>query len=113
MEKTKANKEFEQIALLIEEARNRAFSKVNEELVLLYFNVGNIVADKINTGAWGEKTVDELANYIALKQPELSGFNRRGFYRMKQFFESYAAAACFLLWKDLQTPIVSPAATQL
>ena len=77
MGKIKTNKEFEQVAILIEEARNRAFSKVNEELVLLYFKVGEIVSAKVAAGAWGDNTVVELAKYIALKLPELSGFNRR------------------------------------
>lgn len=87
----KENKsEFESIILLIEEARNRAFSKVNVELVLLYFNVGKIVSAKVDKGAWGEGTVDELAKYINVKMPGLSGFNRRGLYRMKQFYETYS-----------------------
>lgn len=38
---------------------------------------------------WGENTVQELADFIALKQPELTGFNRRGLYRMTQFYETY------------------------
>jgi len=50
---------------------------------LLYFNVGKVVSEKVNTGNWGDKTVQELANFIASKQPELTGFNRRGLYRMK------------------------------
>ncbi len=96
MGKIKINKEFEQVAILIEEARNRAFSKVNVELVLLYFKVGNIVSEKVATGIWGEGTVDELGKYIALKLPGLSGFNRRGLYRMKQFFEIYSPSSeCF------------------
>ena len=112
MGKIKTNTEFEQIAILIEEARNRAFSKVNAELVLLYFNVGNIVSDKVAVGVWGENTVGELAKYIALKLPELSGFNRRGIYRMMQFFEAYSATSeCFLLWATIQNQKVSPAAT--
>lgn len=93
---------FEQITLLIEEARNRAFHKVNEELVLLYFNVGNIVSAKVAAGAWGESTVDELTAFIAGTYPGLSGFNRRGLYRMKQFYESYTAKE-----------FVSPLATQM
>lgn len=36
MGKIKINIEFKQIAILIEEAGNRAFSKVNAELVLLF-----------------------------------------------------------------------------
>jgi predicted nuclease of restriction endonuclease-like (RecB) superfamily len=46
--------------------------------------------------------------------PELSGFNRRGIYRMIQFYESYTSdSACFILWFSLQNPNVSPAATLL
>jgi len=102
MGKIKINKEFEQVAILIEEARNRAFSKVNAELVLLYFNIGNIVSDKVAAGVWGESTVDDLANFIKQQYPGLKGFNRRGLYRMKQFFEAYTAIE-----------FVSPLATQL
>jgi len=93
--------EFENILQLINEARNRAFSKVNAELVMLYFNVGNIVSEKVANGIWGEGTVDELANYIAVKMPVMSGFNRRGLYRMKQFYETYSPNSdCYKFWKD-------------
>ena len=49
-----------------------------------------IVSQKVEAGTWGDGTVDELAIYIANKLPGLSGFNRRGLYRMKQFFETYS-----------------------
>lgn len=108
------NIEFEDIVHLIEDARNRAFRKVNEELVLLYFKVGNIVSTKLAAGAWGENTVGELADYITQKFPELSGFNRRGIYRMVQFYESYSPdSECFLLWFNIKKQNVSPAATHL
>lgn len=87
MSKINTDKEFELVAILIEEARNRAFHKVNKELVLLYFKVGNIVSSKVAEGTWGDNTVEDLAIYIESKYPELKGFNRRGLYRMKQFFE--------------------------
>ncbi|MFZ1800867.1 MAG: DUF1016 N-terminal domain-containing protein [Chitinophagaceae bacterium] len=102
MGKIKINTEFKQIAILIEEARNRAFSKVNAELVLLYFNVGRIVSKKVAEGTWGDNTVDELASYIESKYPGLKGFNRRGLYRMKQYFETYS-----------DPKFVSPLATQI
>ncbi|WP_158858720.1 PDDEXK nuclease domain-containing protein [Lunatibacter salilacus] len=82
--------DFNQIFLLIKEAKNRVYAKANKELVLLYFNVGKVVSEKVNTGNWGDKTVQELADFIASKQPELTGFNRRGLYRMKQFYETYS-----------------------
>jgi len=112
--------DFAQIALLIEESRNRAFQKVNEELVLLYFKVGHIVSEKVTAGTWGEGTVDELAKYISVVLPVLSGFNRRGIYRMKQFYETYSveqfvSPLATLLEKTLDDsfPIVSAVPTQL
>jgi len=95
-------KDFEIIVKLIEEARNRAFQKVNQELVMLYFNVGSLVSAKVSKGVWGDGTVNELAGFIQSKYPELRGFNRRGLYRMKQFYETYSSEA-----------FVTPLATQL
>lgn len=83
-------KEFEHIITLILEAKSRVFVKANSELVLLYFNVGKIVSEKVNEGNWGDNSVQELANFIQTKIPNLSGFNRRGLYRMKQFYETYS-----------------------
>jgi hypothetical protein len=112
--------DFAQIAILIEESRNRAFQKVNEELVLLYFRVGHIVTEKVTVGTWGEGTVDELAKYISVVLPGLSGFNRRGIYRMKQFYETYSveqfvSPLATLLEKTMgdNFPIVSALPTQL
>lgn len=96
------NSEFKQVILLIEDARNRAYHKVNEELVLLYFKVGKLVSEKVSAGTWGEGTVGELADFIKEKIPGLSGFNRRGLYRMKQFYEVYSSEE-----------FVSPLVTQL
>ncbi|MDR0969776.1 MAG: PDDEXK nuclease domain-containing protein [Lentimicrobiaceae bacterium] len=82
--------DFEHILTLITEARNRVYSKANSELVLLYFNVGKVVSDRVNTGKWGENIVQQLSDFILSRVPNLSGFNRRGLYRMKQFFEVYS-----------------------
>ncbi len=109
-----AQGDFELIATLIEESRLRAFSKVNEELVFLYFRVGDIVSRQIAKGKWGDGTVGELSAFLATKYPSLSGFNRRGLYRMRQFYETYSVdSECFELWNSTQASIVSPLATQL
>jgi hypothetical protein len=113
-EVTNLNTDFEQILQLIIEARGRVYAKANAELVLLYFNVGKIVSQKVEAGKWGESTVQELANFIILKQPELSGFNRRGLYRMKQFYEIYRLESkCFEFYLSLNDKNVTPLATQL
>lgn len=81
--------EFQHIIQLIHKARNRAFEKVNEELINLYWQIGEYLHHKLETKEWGSKIIDELANYIKDIQPQLKGFNRRGLYRMKQFYETY------------------------
>ncbi len=106
--------DFDKIIQLIDEAKSRAFSKVNDELVFLYFNVGDIVSEKVTDGHWGQGVVSELATFIQKKHPTFSSFNRRGLYRMKQFFETYNIKSnCFNLWLELHPLKVSPMATLL
>jgi len=45
--------------------------------------------NKLESKEWGSKVIDKLAEYIKEEQPQLKGFNRRGLYRMKQFYETY------------------------
>lgn len=111
--------DFEHIFTLITEARNRVYSKANSELVLLYFNVGKVVSEKVSSGNWGENTVQQLADFIQSKVPNLSGFNRRGLYRMRQFYEVYSDnqfVSALLHLRNNESKlnkIVSPVATQI
>ena len=81
--------QFTEIVLLIKSAQANAISIVNTELINLYWNVGAYISKQLTESNWGDKTVDELATYIQKEYPELKGFNRRGLYRMKQFYEIY------------------------
>lgn len=83
------NKNFLDIINLIQHSRNNAVRAVNTELINLYWNVGAYIKQKLAVSEWGDKTVDELANFIQKTNPELKGFNRRGIYRMIQFYETY------------------------
>jgi predicted nuclease of restriction endonuclease-like (RecB) superfamily len=106
--------DFDAILQLIETSRNRVYSNANAELVLLYFNVGHIVSEKVSNGIWGESTVSELAKFIQAREPALTMFNRRGLYRMKQFYDTYHnESACYKLWQTGYSKKVSPTATLL
>lgn len=43
----------------------------------------------METSAWGESVVDQLAEYINREHPDIKGFTRRNLFRMRQFFETY------------------------
>lgn len=81
--------DFQRIVEMIQAAQGRALAAVNTELVMLYWNVGEYVSQKVNDGTWGEDVVGTLADYIQKEQPNLKGFNKRGLYRMRQFYETY------------------------
>ena len=83
------SKDFINVVNLIQEARENAIRKVNEELILLYWNVGKYISEQLENQKWGTSYIDELASFISKNCPEVKGFNRRGLYRMKQFYETY------------------------
>jgi predicted nuclease of restriction endonuclease-like (RecB) superfamily len=85
-------KQFADIIELIKQSRVAAIKAVNTELINLYWNVGAYINKQIAAANWGDKTVDELAAFIQKNHPELKGFNRRGLYRMVQFYETYASS---------------------
>jgi predicted nuclease of restriction endonuclease-like (RecB) superfamily len=80
---------FREVLVLIERARHRAFSAVNTELIDLYWRVGEFISRKIETAAWGQGVVAELAAYIQHRHPNLRGFTRASLFRMRQFFDAY------------------------
>ena len=94
--------DFLNLVALIQQSRASAIKSVNTELINLYWNVGAYISKRIASANWGEKTVDELALFIQNNHPDLKGFNKRGLYRMRQFYDTYSDKA-----------IVSPLATQL
>ena len=85
-------KQFHEIVHLIKSVQSNIFMSINVEMINLYWNVGQYITMQLSNAAWGDKTVDELADFIQQKYPEIKGFNRRGLYRMKQFYETYSSA---------------------
>ena len=87
---------------IIEASRNNALRKVNEELIRMYWSVGEYLSAESKNVVFGDKYIDTIAKEIQVMFPGIKGFNRRGLYRMKQFYE---------LYKD--NPTVSPLVTQI
>ena len=86
----KNNNHFEEIIMIVENAKERAYRKVNEELILMYQEVGKYISQKTKEASYGSGFVDNVAESFSTNYPELKGFNRRGLYRMKQFYELYS-----------------------
>ena len=80
---------FDEIISIIDKARIRSLKAVNAELIQMYWNVGEYLSQLCESSNFGDNIIDEVAAYIAQANPGIKGFNRRGLYRMKQFFETY------------------------
>ncbi len=81
--------QFDEIIHIIQTSRDRALKAVNAEMIQMYWNVGAYLSKLCAEANFGDKIIDEVAAYIAKNNPEVKGFNRRGLYRMKQFYELY------------------------
>ena len=64
--------------------------------------MGKYISEKSKEASYGSNFVENVADFFSENYPDLKGFNRRGLYRMKQFYE---------LYKDDEK--VSPLVTQL
>lgn len=81
--------DFGAVISIIENAKGRALKAVNAELINMYWEVGEYLSEICAESTYGDKVIDDVANYISATAPTIKGFNRRGLYRMKQFYETY------------------------
>jgi predicted nuclease of restriction endonuclease-like (RecB) superfamily len=74
---------------IISTSRQNALKKVNEELINMYWKVGEYLSEKSNDASFGDAYIDAISEEIQAAFPGIRGFNRRGLYRMKKFYETY------------------------
>src|SRR5580692_5805140 len=87
----KRETQFLEVVGLIQRSKTKAYQSVNAELINCYWQVGEYISRRIADAIWGDKSIVDLAKFIEKFHPDLKGYNRRGLYRMKQFYETYCA----------------------
>lgn len=84
------DKEFtSEILEVISKHRQNAYRKINEELVTMYWEIGEYLSGKVASEKWGSKVIESIAEGIKKTYPTLRGFDRAGLFRMMQFYETY------------------------
>ena len=81
--------DFSSIINIIQEHRIRTYRKINEELVMMYYEIGQYLSEKMSTGEHGDGVISTIASKIKETYPILKGFSKRGLYQMIQFYETY------------------------
>jgi predicted nuclease of restriction endonuclease-like (RecB) superfamily len=74
----------------IRSARVRAAAAVNEELILLYWNIGRDILARQTAEGWGARVIDRLARDLRRDFPEMTGLSARNLKYMRAFAEAYA-----------------------
>jgi len=67
----------------------RALTKVNEELVRLYWDIGRILVQKKILEGYGAGVLKRISDDIRKVNPELRGFSHRNLKLMTQFYKEY------------------------
>ena len=82
--------QFEEIRNIILQHRTKALQNVNEESLIMSWEIGRIVSQRLKSEEWGSKVVTKLSEYLRVKDSSLKGYSRRNIYNMLMFYEAYS-----------------------
>lgn len=85
--------DFEAVYDIIENHRSRVANVVNNESLIMIWEVGGFVSNRLKSSAWGDGVVRMLAEYIHTRNPKAKGWSYRTLYKMVQLYETYSATS--------------------
>lgn len=88
----------------IQTAQIKAAVTVNTQLIGLYWDIGQQIAEKQQASGWGDAVITQIAQDLSREFQTMKGFSRRNLYRMKQFFAFYAQQGEFVPQLVAQIP---------
>jgi predicted nuclease of restriction endonuclease-like (RecB) superfamily len=74
----------------------KAATRVNRELILLYWDIGRSIVEAQRDRGYGKQVVERLAADLQEEFPGLAGFSPLNVWRMRAFYEAYAGAGRIL-----------------
>jgi len=80
---------LEELKARIHAARIRAVAVVNQELVLLYWELGRRILENQKREGWGAKVIDRLSGDLRKAFPEMTGFSPRNLKYMRALAEQF------------------------
>jgi len=73
----------------VRSAQYEALKVVNKEMVVLYWDIGNLIVKRQNKEGWGKSVVERLANDLQNEFPGVKGFSVQNLWYMRQFYLEY------------------------
>ena len=92
--------DFEAVYGIIATHRNRVATGINNESLMMVWEVGGFVSGKLKSSTWGDGVVRMLADYIHTRNPKAKGWSYRTLYKMVQWYDAYSATTFVEIVKD-------------
>ena len=73
----------------IQHAQIRAVTKVNQELMTLYWDLGKMIIERQEKSQWGDKVLEQTSKDLKKDFPGMNGFSVRNLIYMRQFALAY------------------------
>lgn len=73
----------------IQSAQIKAAFAINQELVMLYWHIGQEILQRQQKDGWGAKVIERLAKDLKREFPQMTGFSPRNLKYMRAFAEAY------------------------
>lgn len=70
-------------------AQQRAIYAANEEMLHMYWDIGEMLEMSQKADGWGQKTLERLSTDLKNDFPKVKGFSVRNMQYMMQFYEEY------------------------
>ena len=73
----------------VQKARLKAALSVNQELILLYWEIGQMILKRQRKEGWGAKVIDRLAHDLRKEFPDMKGFSSRNLLFVRSLAEAF------------------------
>lgn len=73
----------------IRSAQLKASLGVNEQMILLYWDIGKSIVQKQAERQWGSKIIEQMAKDLKAEVSDTKGFSRTNLFSMRQFYLFY------------------------
>lgn len=80
---------IQEIKQRIRSAQLKAAVAVNEQLIMLYWDIGKQLVEKQQEDGWGSKVVEQMAKDLKNELPDTNGFSRTNLFAMRKFYLFY------------------------
>jgi hypothetical protein len=92
-------------------AQQRAIYAANEEMLRMYWDIGEMLQQSQDADGWGKKTLQRLSVDLKNNYSEIKGFSVRNMQCMIQFFNEYNQELTMV--KSVDSSIAQPLVAQL